>query len=81
VPDMPERTFTPEDLAAERARVALEWQLPQRSPEPAGEFTIAWGDDGPCAGCGYFLPAGAPAWPDEDGRPLCNDCAAREVAA
>lgn len=32
--DLPKRTFTPEELAAERARVALEWQLPQRSPEP-----------------------------------------------
>lgn len=42
--------------------------------EPPGEFTITWGEDTNCAGCGYFLAAGSPAWPDEDGRPLCVTC-------
>jgi hypothetical protein len=50
---------------------------PEREPlpeEPPGEFTIGQGDDCHCAGCGYFLAAGSPAWPDEDGRALCVDC-------
>jgi hypothetical protein len=53
-------------------------------PVPAltdGEFTIAWGEDGNCAGCGYFLTAGSPALLDEDGRPLCGTCAEGERAA
>jgi hypothetical protein len=43
-----------------------------------GEFTIAWGEDTNCAGCGWFLAAGSPAWPDDEGRPLCCDCVAME---
>jgi hypothetical protein len=39
------------------------------------EITIAWGEDTTCAGCSCLLPAGAPAWPGEGGRPTCADCA------
>jgi hypothetical protein len=49
--------------------------------EPAGEYTIAPGEDTPCAGCGYFLAAGSPAWPDENGRPLCVTCVEADGAA
>jgi hypothetical protein len=48
--------------------------------EPARESTIGPGEDTPCAGCGYFLAAGAPAWPDEEGKPLCCDCATSDAA-
>lgn len=44
------------------------------------EITIGWGEDDHCAGCGYFLAAGTPAWLDEDGRALCCDCAAGSAA-
>jgi hypothetical protein len=47
----------------------------------SGEFTIAWGEDTNCAGCGWFLAAGSPAWPDDDNRPLCCECAATGGAA
>lgn len=42
---------------------------------PLAEITIAWGEDTTCDSCACLLPAGAPAWPDEDGRPACADCA------
>ena len=48
------------------------------SAEPPGEFTIQWAEDTNCTSCGYFLAAGSPAWPDEDGRALCLTCTERE---
>jgi len=45
------------------------------------EQVIGFGDDCHCAGCGYFLTAGSPYYPDSDGRPLCVDCAAGGDAA
>jgi hypothetical protein len=54
---------------------------PHPEPEPAAEFTIGPGEDIHCAGCGYFLAAGSPAWPDEDGRPLCVTCVEADGAA
>jgi hypothetical protein len=39
------------------------------------EVTVAWGEDTICTVCLSRLPAGAPAWPDEDGRSVCSDCA------
>ena len=55
------------------------WPHPEPD-EPAGESTIGAGEDTPCAGCGYFLAAGSPAWPDEEGKPLCCDCATSDAA-
>jgi hypothetical protein len=52
--------------------------LDAASAEPPGEFTIRWGEDTNCTSCGYFLAAGSPAWPDEDGRALCLTCTERE---
>jgi hypothetical protein len=43
-------------------------------PAPPVEITVGWGDDTTCAACRCLLPAGAPAWPDGDGRLLCADC-------
>jgi hypothetical protein len=46
-------------------------------PEPElAEITIGWDEDTFCGGCLCALPAGAPAWADGDGQPLCADCAA-----
>lgn len=39
------------------------------------EVTIGWGEDTSCATCFAPLPAGAPAWLDEDNVPACADCA------
>ncbi|HMH94174.1 MAG TPA: hypothetical protein VK586_24220 [Streptosporangiaceae bacterium] len=50
-------------------------------PAPPVEITVGWGDDTTCAACCCPLPAGAPAWPDSDGRLSCVDCTAAEAAA
>lgn len=50
---------------------------PASAPAATAEITIGCGEDTICADCECTLPAGAPAWPDDDGRPSCADCTAR----
>lgn len=47
---------------------------------PVAEVTVSWGEDTICASCCCVLPAGAPAWPDGDGRLTCVGCVAADGA-